>query len=584
MSLNRYFQDEMQALREQGKEFSERNPALAPFLGQQGQDPDVERLLEGFAFLTGRLRQRLDDELPELSHSLMQLLWPNYLQPVPSLTTLAFEPLAHIDSGQQVPRDTEVESRAKHGINCRFRTCYETRLYPLRHDRLEFSPAGEGGVLTMHLLPEAHADLPNMKLDKLRLHFAGDRLVSSTLYLSLLEYLDQAELWLYDEQDQLLHQYPLGKDCVTAVGFDAEQALLPYSLNTFSGYRHLQEYFCFPEKLMFVDVAGLEITQHDNAAHQACRRMELRFTLNKLPLSRFSAHRDQIRLYCTPAINLFRHDAVPIRQDHRQTQYKLLPAALPPQYGSVVAVEKVNGWQLGGRHYRHYLPFESFEHSDYNASPYYSVRRQPGLDSRKVETYLSFYQPDDDTRPETISVELLCCNHDLPSELESGDICLPSDSTPEFARFRNIRPATVSYPPPMRKDIMWRLISNMSLNYISLTNLSALRVILETYDFCAPYDEAAARRTRHMLAGIKAIDHQRTDRLWQGLPVRGIRTELTLASEHFMGLGDLYLFGSVLNEFFALYASVNAFHELTVTTTDGAHFAWTPRMGLQPIL
>lgn len=584
MSLNRYFQDEMQALREQGKEFSQRNPGLAPFLGQPGQDPDVERLLEGFAFLTGRLRQRLDDELPELSHSLMQLLWPNYLQPVPSLTTLAFEPLTNLDHGQQVPRDTEVESRAKQGVSCRFRTCYETRLYPLKHERLEFSPAGEGGILTLDLVLQAHADLPNMGLDTLRLHFAGDRLVASALYLSLLEYLDKAELWLYDEDEQLLQQYPLAKECISPVGFDSEQGLLPYSLNTFSGYRHLQEYFCFPEKLMYVDVAGLEITQHATEAHRACRRMELRFNLNKLPLSRFTPHRDQIQLYCTPAINLFSQDAVPLRLDHRQTQYKLLPAALPPQYASIVAVEKVYGWQPGGRHYRHYVPFESFEHHNYNTRPYYSVRRQPGLDSRKVETYLSFYQPDIESRPETLSVELLCCNHDLPSELATGDICLPTDSTPEFAQFRNIRPATMSYPPPMRQDLMWRLISNMSLNYISLSNLPALRVVLETYDFCAPYDEAAARRTRHMLDGIKAIDHQRTDRLWQGLPIRGIRTELTLAHEHFVGLGDLYLFCSVLNEFFALYASVNAFHELIVNTTNGARFAWTPRMGQQPIL
>ena len=584
MSLNRYFQDELQALREQGREFSERNPALAPFLGHEGRDPDVERLLEGFAFLTGRLRQRLDDELPELSHSLLQLLWPNYLQPIPAMTMLEFDPLSDIVSGQQVPRHTEVESRARHGVSCRFRTCYDTQLYPLRHERLEFAPAGEGGVLTLHLQLEPHADLPGMELDRLRLHLAGDRLVSSALYLSLLQYLEQAEVRLFDEQDQLLHQYPLGKQCITPVGFDPDQALLPYSLNTFSGYRHLQEYFCFPEKLMFVEVSGLEITRRNTASHQACRRLELRLNLSKLPLARFTPHRDQIRLYCTPAINLFGHDAVPIRLDHRQTQYRLLPAALPPQYSSVVSVESVHGWQTGGRNHRQYTPFESFEHSDYTDTPYYNVHRRPGLEARKLDTYLGFHQPGREFRTETISIELLCCNQDLPSELATGDICMPTDSTPEFARFRDIRPATLCYPPPMRRDTLWRVISNMSLNYISLTNIDALRVVLETYDFCAAFDEAAARRTRHMLAGIKAITHQRTDRLWQGLPIRGIHTELTLSSDHFAGAGELYLFGSVLNEFFALYASINAFHELSINTTDGARFTWTPRMGQQPIL
>ncbi|MDP5291710.1 type VI secretion system baseplate subunit TssF [Oceanimonas sp. CHS3-5] len=584
MSLNRYFQDELQALREQGKAFSERNPALAPFLGHEGRDPDVERLLEGFAFLTGRLRQRLDDELPELSHSLLQLLWPNYLQPIPAFTMLEFEPLTDIVSAQRVPRNTEVESKPRQGVSCRFRTCYHTRLYPLRHERLEFAPAGDGGVLTLHLQLEPHATLPDMQLDSLRLHLAGDRLVSSALYLSLLEYLEQAELRLFDEQNELLHQYALGKQCISPAGFDDDQALLPYSLNTFSGYRHLQEYFCFPEKLMFVDVGGLDVTRHNSPAHQACRRLELRLTLSRLPLARFTPHRDQIRLYCTPAINLFEHDAVPIRMDHRQTQYRLLPAALPPEYSSVVSVKRVHGWQPGGRNAREYSPFESFEHSDYTNTPYYGVHRKPGLDSRKLETWLSFHQPGLELHAETISIELLCCNQDLPSELNTGDICVSTDTTPGFAHFKNIRPATKCYPPPMHRESLWRLISNMSLNYISLTNLDALRVVLETYDFCAPFDEAAARRTRHMLAGIKAIDHQRTDRLWQGLPVRGIHTRLTLASEHFSGPGELYLFGAVLNEFFALYASINAFHELSINTTDGARFTWTPRMGQQPIL
>ncbi|WP_019936109.1 type VI secretion system baseplate subunit TssF [Oceanimonas smirnovii] len=584
MSLNRYYQDELQALREQGKAFSERNPALAPFLGHEGRDPDVERLLEGFAFLTGRLRQRLDDELPELSHSLMQLLWPNYLQPVPALTMLEFEPLEDLTSARMVPRHTEVTSKPRHGISCPFRTCYSVTLLPLRHEQLEFAPAGEGGTLIMHLHIAEQADLPGMQLDSLRLHLAGDRQVSSTLYLSLLEYLEQAELHLFDEHNEPLQRYSLGRQCISPAGFGDDQALLPYSLNTFSGYRHLQEYFCFPEKLMFVDVNGLDVTHHNTAAHQACRRLELRFTLSRLPLARFAPHRDQIRLYCTPAINLFEHDAVPVRMDHRQTHYRLLPAALPPEYSSVVSVGRVQGWQPGGRNCREYVAFESFEHSDYTNRPYFGVHRKPGLDSRKLETWLSFHQPGIEFYTETMSVELQCCNQDLPSELEVGDICVATDTTPGFARFKNIRPATRCYPPPLQGEGLWRLISNMSLNYISLTNPDALRVVLETYDFCAPFDEAAARRTRHMLNGIQAITHQRTDRLWQGLPVRGTHTELTLSSAHFSGPGDLYLFGAVLNEFFALYASLNSFHELTVNTTDGARFTWTPRMGQQPIL
>ena len=106
MSFNRYYQGELSALRQLGRRFCERNPALAPFLGDAGQDPDVERLLEGFAFLTGRLRQKLDDQLPELSHSLMHLLWPNYMRPLPSFSMLQFDPLKRTGPAIRVERDT----------------------------------------------------------------------------------------------------------------------------------------------------------------------------------------------------------------------------------------------------------------------------------------------------------------------------------------------------------------------------------------------------------------------------------------------------------------------------------------------
>lgn len=115
MSFNHYYQSELTALRRLGRRFAERNPALAPFLGQNGRDPDVERLLEGFAFLTGRLRQKLDDELPELTHSLMHLLWPNYMRALPSFSMLQFEPLPQAGPAQRVPRETPVESRPVDG-------------------------------------------------------------------------------------------------------------------------------------------------------------------------------------------------------------------------------------------------------------------------------------------------------------------------------------------------------------------------------------------------------------------------------------------------------------------------------------
>ncbi len=155
MAFNRYFKSELSALRQLGRRFAERNPALAPFLAEAGQDPDVERLLEGFAFLTARLHQKLDDELPELTHSLMHLLWPHYMRPIPAFSILQFDPLKRAGPSVRVARDTAVESAPIHGERCRFRTCYATDIMPLQLSALDYTCKGEGAWLDLRLTMSA---------------------------------------------------------------------------------------------------------------------------------------------------------------------------------------------------------------------------------------------------------------------------------------------------------------------------------------------------------------------------------------------------------------------------------------------
>ena len=198
MSFNHYYQSELTALRQLGKRFAERSPALAPFLGQSGRDPDVERLLEGFAFLTGRLRQKLDDELPELTHSLMHLLWPNYMRPLPAFSMLQFDPLKRPGPALPVPRHTPVESKAIQGVTCRFRTAFATEVQPLALNGLDYSVKGDGALLSLRLAMSADGHLGDLDLKQLRLHLAGERYISQLLYLSLLRHLGGIQLVLLD--------------------------------------------------------------------------------------------------------------------------------------------------------------------------------------------------------------------------------------------------------------------------------------------------------------------------------------------------------------------------------------------------
>lgn len=595
MSFNHYYQSELTALRQLGRRFAERSPALAPFLGQAGRDPDVERLLEGFAFLTGRLRQKLDDELPELSHSLMQLLWPNYMQPLPAFSILQFDPLKRAGPALRVERDTPVDSLPVDGVQCRFRTCYPTDVQALDLVDLTYSVKGDGALLSLRLELSGEGHLGELDLSRLRLHFAGERYISQTLYLSLLRNLESIELVPLDGDGKPIPgvngmpmAFRMPGDRIQPVGFAEDEALIPYPLNTFRGYRYLQEYFAFQDKFLFVDVEGLELLAAlaEDTLKQI-RGLELRFDIRKGGVQRLRPTLDNVKLHCTPIVNLFKHDATPIRLEGKQDEYLLMPALYAMENCGVFSIESVIGWKPGGLGYEAYVPFESFEHDPSfdvpNRRPHYSIRQRSSSLHDGLDTYLSFGIRHTEAS-ETLSIEMMCTNQNLPRRLKLGDICIACEQTPEFLTFRNITPATPSYAPPLNRDFLWKLISNMSLNYLSLADVNALKVILETYDLPRYYDPHAEKVSKRLLGGLKSIRHQHVDRLHRGLPVRGLRTELTIDPQGYIGEGDVFVFASVLNEFFALYASLNSYHELRVKSTQGEEYQWTPRMGLQPLL
>ncbi|SFT53666.1 type VI secretion system baseplate subunit TssF [Pseudomonas marincola] len=595
MSFNNYYQSELTALRQLGRRFAKRSPALAPFLLQAGRDPDVERLLEGFAFLTGRLRQKLDDELPELSHSLMHLLWPNYMRPLPAFSILQFEPLTESGPAHKVQRDTPVESVPVDGVTCHFRTCYPTEILPLELQALSYSMQGDGALLNLRLAMTSEGHLGSLDLSRLRLHFTGERYISQTLYLGLLRHLNAIELVPLDSENKpFLSEgdktisFGLSPDRVQPVGFAEEEALIPYPLNSFRGYRYLQEYFAFQDKFLFVDLTGLDrLNALPEEILKQTRGFEIRFNLAKGNLQRARPTLDNIALNCTPIVNLFKHDASPIRFDGKQDEYLVVPAKYNLEHCGVFSIDAVLGWRPGGLGYRDYVPFESFEHDPSfdvpQALAHYSIRQRASLHHDGLDTHLSFSMSEEEIN-ETLSIELTCTNQNLPRKLKLGDICVPSDGTPEFLKFKNITAATSSFAPPLNQDFLWKLISNMSLNYLSLANVDALKVILETYDLPSFYDQHAQRVSKRLLGGLKSIKHTHVDRLHQGLPIRGLCSVLSMDSQGYICEGDLFVFASVLNEFFALYASLNSYHELRVESTQGEVYTWMPRMGLQPLL
>jgi type VI secretion system protein ImpG len=584
--FNKYYQQELQFLRDLGEEFAEAYPQLAYLLAKPQADPDVERLLEGFAFLAGQIRQKLDDEFPEITHGLMSVLWPHYLRPIPSMSILEFQPVIQtLRRSQKVPRGVEVQSIPVEGTPCRFRTCYEVVLQPIALEDMELLTKITGpSRLRLRFRLAGNVNVDDLDLARLRMFLFGDASMTFALYLHLCRHFASGRVtagWSDDKP-------PAGAGkpvTLRPVGFGENEDLIPYSAASFPGYRLLQEYFSLPEKFLFIDLVGLEGLK--GMALEDRFQVEIEFDRQLETSLRPTA--DEMRLNCTPVINLFPHEADPIRIDHTQTETRLRPSGKSPLHYEIFSIESVSAFVPGTAQRRDIQPFHSFVHSvGGKRDHFYLPRLKNSVVDDRVDTYLAFVDQSGNTAypPEdVVSVDIMCSNRRLPESLRVGEINVATDSSPESVRFQNLTKPSFSVAPPLGQGLHWRLISHMSLNYISLVNVEALRGILQLYNFAALRDPQAALANTRRLQGIQAISAKPMDYMVKGIPLRGLAVAMQLLEDHFAGDGDLFLFSSVMNEFLSLYGTVNSFTRFEARGVQrGESYLWPPRVGNRPLL
>lgn len=591
MAFNDYYKKELTSLRTDGAEFSKKNPALSTYLSKEGQDPDVERLLEGFSFLTGRLNQQIDQELPEVAHTLVQLLWPNYIRPIPSYSIIKYNAIEDSTNNIKIKKDTEVLSKVKaNAIQCRFRTVYDTIIMPFNLKDVNYYVHGKKSSLELNMEMTAPGTLNDLIFTNLQIYLSGSKFIAQDLYLFLTKYIERIEISILDDESLNIQTIELDKKSITPVGFSSKEFMMPYPLNVFDGYILLEEFFCFKDKFSFINIANLKnINNIDEKILSQSKNFSIKIHFSK-PLSHSEIpKKEHFSLYCTPIINIFETDSVPIRKKNEEDEFLVLPSDLEKNYNEVFSIENVRGWISSKNTYQDYLPFESFEHIN-DENEYYSSRMKLSTDGERTHTYIRFAnslgnEESLSNNNATVSVKILCTNKNVPSSLLLGDICVPDAlSNSENLSFKNITIPSLSYPPPISGDFLWRVISNMSLNYLSLDNIKTLRTILETYDFFGSYDIKQKEKTNMILSGIEDISYETCEMIDKGLPIRGTHIHLIINPNKFASLGEAYIFCSVLNEFFALYSSINSFHRLSVDMKNKDLFQWPTKLGSQTLI
>ncbi|HEY1696539.1 MAG TPA: type VI secretion system baseplate subunit TssF [Polyangiaceae bacterium] len=582
--FNKYFQDELAYLREQGREFAQAYPTLAPLLADRGVDPDVERLLEGVAFLTGRIRQKLDDEMPEFLQSVGLLLFPHLMRPLPSASILAITPMPNaMRETQVVKAGTEFGSVPVDGTPCTFRSTTDCRLSPLAVEeaRIDVHPGGRQTIaITLRTLngkPLALA-LP----DTLRLHFTGDSGVVSALLFRVLQRLGDVSL---SPAGRVGRELSLGAGSVQWVGFDDAEGLLPLGRHVFPGYRLLEEYYVLPAKFAFVDVQNV---RRFGELDRESPRGTLNFRLSA-PMphgSRVTA--DNVRLNCVPIINVFETTAEPIRLSAARDRFVVRAAGLPVSHGEVYAIQNVTAILRGSGARVTIPPFFEFSHAASSPHGFYTTHLSPSVTREGADMLISFGSPEGSGRildAETISIELLATNRAVAGAVRPGDVSVHTASSPAFANFSNISAMTPHVPPPLGKDLQWRAIAHSAIGLRSLTEVPVLRAVVDVYNLHAMVDQQAARANELRVNAIKDVRLRGVERLYRGAAIRGVGVDVDFDEDGFGGEGDMLVFAGILERIFAEHVSINSFAECTFRTLRSKiEMKWPPRSGNTTIL
>jgi type VI secretion system protein ImpG len=589
--FGKYYQGELTYLRELGKEFAQVNPSIAALLAEKSGDPDVERLLEGFAFLTARVRERIDGAVPEIIQSLCQLLVPHYLRPIPATSIVEFIPQQGALRGRvKIARGTEVASQPVDGVGCRFQTTADVDLLPvtLQDATLDRSAAASPVLKLTFTGSEASAPAVFQPAG-IRLFLSGEYPAAALL-----------ALWFGRHCKSVTVRNPvsggtvmLPHGSVTFPGLALENALFPWPRHASPGYRLLQEFFTQPAKLLFVDIGGL-----DAAAELAGERFEIIVEFDRPPDQPGRISRDTFRLACSPVVNLFKTSADPIRYDGTTRETLVRAMDMSPQHMEVHEVLSVMGARgpVGDR--RRYLPFYEFAHAREEpqllrggaarVTPYYVIRRATSPLDGGLDTMLSAITPRGalpDETEDVLSLEIVCTNRALPARIRTGELSVATPLSPTTARFRNIAPVTPAVRPPLGAELGWRLISHLALAHRTLGDPGLLRGLLGLYNFQALEGHADGQTNDRRMEAIQDVETRSTRRVIEGSPVRGAATRVRVSEGGFAGRGDAFLFGCVLDELLASYLDINDVHELDILLDPSqSELSWPVRSGQRPIL
>ena len=567
--FSRLYQAELAVLRERGRAFAAAHPEAARHLGTPGTDPDVERLLAGTAFLAARIRQRLDAGLPDLTHDLLAAFMPQAVRPLPAMTLVRFTPGPHQRETLVLPAGTALDAVPLAGTACRFRTVHDLAVPPLTLAEVRVEPGPPPRVQLTFRIPPG-VQLPQLRLERVRLHFAGDPAAARDLHLSLARHDGLAVV--LDERRMTL---PLRLE---RAGTAPDEALLPSGPGDHDGHRLLGEWLAFPQRFLALDLGGLDRL----VLPPGSTTFRVEITCGRHARSLPAPTADSIVLHTVPAVNLFPAEMEPLTHDGSRSRHRVVPASgLGTQVG-VYALTALHGRVRGQPGA---ITFRPLLHGRRDPTcGTWRERRVPGLADAGSEVELEVEPPADCAGPVILSGDLLATNGDLPRQLVPGDLRVPTRDVPPGLSFRNLGVPTALGEPDLAGDGPWQLVAHLTADHATLASVAGLRRLLHLVarDGAEAGGRPLAQRAADSLQAVQQVPSLRHH---GGAPIRGVAITVDLAEDLLGGLGEAHLFATILDAVCAETVTLNAFTQLTVRCTRaGMEFAFPARLGQRRLL
>lgn len=573
-----YYEKQLQEFGQQSREFAQKYPKIAQRLSlnqEQIDDPHIERLIQAFSLIAARIDKKLEDSYDVFTHSLFEVMFPQYLRHFPACTVVSFEDinkLKQLTAAHVIPQKTALKSRSFKGVQCEFNTTNEVRLLPISLTQLEFQTS-----------PSIHMHLNQ----------------NATLSLKF-EIFNEAQKWILDEKLPIyldaISNFPLQvldsifrKDTGFALrvgprvveisnpfevmGFTEQESLLPIDQHTHHAYRLLMEYFCFPEKFNYLNLDLSRLKGLLGQQNQFEILIHLKLNLNDQAVVRNYSQLNvaNFKLFTTPAINLFEKQAEPQKISHTQLQYPLITDAHHPELYQVYSVIEMNMVREKTNQEQTHLPVLPFfamshYHND-KVQFFYSLNYVPAQNKTTQMGYsiVSKHLKPYEIKSDFISTRLLCSNGDLPHEAlsQSNNILNLNDSSLARRALILKRPTSPFYFDK-NKNEQWRIISHLSLNTLALMKGDALSHVKE---LLALYNLPHSKENILLIDALKQLSFSTTNKLVNSKPfpmfIRGVKAELAVNKSVFRG-HSLYIFSQLLSHVFNLKVQINSFVDVVV--------------------